>query len=66
MSGPFRRWWHEHTFAAVGSGTQMVDNAFFTAPGGPVGRVAEVLLLRRYLTRLLRERNDFLVAALAE
>lgn len=44
----------------------MVDNAFFTAPGGPVGRVAEVLLLRRYLTRLLRERNDFLVAALAE
>lgn len=62
--GPFARWWHEHVFEPIPGGTRMVDVAEFAAPFGPVGRLAERLVLERYLTRLLTERNAWLKAAL--
>lgn len=58
--GPFRYWRHEHRFAAYGKGTVMYDSVEFAAPFGSVGRLAEVLVLRRYLARLIGERNRYL------
>ncbi|TDE92701.1 cyclase [Occultella glacieicola] len=64
VSGPFSRWWHEHRFEAVDAGTLMSDLVEFASPLGPVGRVADRLLLTGYLTRLLTTRNDWIVATL--
>ena len=60
VSGPFRRWWHEHTFVADGGGTRMTDTVELLAPLGPLGRIAETVLLTRYMTRLLEQRNAWL------
>jgi hypothetical protein len=40
----------------------MTDRVEFTAPFGLLGRLAERLVLRRYLQRLIRERGRFLVS----
>jgi ligand-binding SRPBCC domain-containing protein len=62
--GPFRRWWHEHTFAAVDGGTRMVDLVEFRSPLGPAGAIADHLVLGHYMPRLLRQRNAWLKAEL--
>ena len=64
VSGPFRRWWHEHRFEPVNGGTQMTDRIEFEAPAGPIGRAANRLVLTRYMTRLIQQRNSWLAEAL--
>lgn len=65
VAGPFRSWWHEHRFESRDGGTLMTDVAVFESPAGPLGRLANRLLLTRYLTQLLRQRNVWLVDALS-
>ncbi|MGH4035897.1 SRPBCC family protein [Actinomycetota bacterium Odt1-20B] len=58
VSGPFRRWYHAHYFEPDGDGgTRMRDVIEFTAPLGPLGRLAEWLALNRYMPHLIRSRN---------
>lgn len=65
-AGLFERWWHEHTFTAVDDGTKtlMVDVVEFRSSFGPLGEIAELLVLGRYVARLLRRRNARLKVAL--
>ena len=60
VRGAFARFRHEHQFLAVEGGTEMVDIFDYTSPLGPLGRLADGLFLRRYMTTLLRERNAYL------
>lgn len=56
--GPFRSFWHEHRFADDGAGgTVMHDEVVFTAPFGILGLIAELLVLRWYVPRLIGIRN---------
>lgn len=63
VSGPFRYWRHAHTFESTRDGeggveaTLMKDIVEFAAPAGPLGILAEVLVLRRYMTKLILMRN---------
>ncbi|MEU0884252.1 SRPBCC family protein [Lentzea sp. NPDC005914] len=62
VEGPFRRWRHEHHFEPDGTGgTVMRDVVDFAAPLGPLGRLAELLVLDRYMPRLIRLRNEHLM-----
>jgi ligand-binding SRPBCC domain-containing protein len=54
--GAFRSFVHDHFFAPSGGGTEMKDVLEFAAPFGLLGRIAERLVLRRYLERLLESR----------
>lgn len=64
VDGPFRRWHHTHRFEPDGhGGTLMRDIVQFAAPFGPLGRLAELVVLNRYLARLIRIRNDYVKAA---
>ncbi len=65
VRGPFALFRHEHRFEQAGTGTRMVDDVTVTAPFGPLGRLAEVLVLDRYLRRLLSTRNAALAAEAA-
>jgi ligand-binding SRPBCC domain-containing protein len=59
--GPFRRWWHEHTFTAIAKGaTQMIDVVEFRSPLGLLGSMADRLVLSQYMPHLLRQRNAWL------
>jgi ligand-binding SRPBCC domain-containing protein len=63
--GPFQRWRHEHRFTALANGeTQMTDLVQFRSPLGPLGSVADRLVLDRYLPHLLGQRNAWLKAIL--
>jgi len=55
--GAFKSFVHDHTFEATTvGGTTMTDTLVFAAPLGLLGRIAERVVLRRYLTRLLTAR----------
>ena len=65
VRGPFAEWWHEHTFRSKpDGGTLMVDTVRYRAPGGPIGALAERLVLDRYMQQLIRQRNAWLKAEL--
>ncbi|MGN8051192.1 SRPBCC family protein [Curtobacterium sp. 22159] len=64
VRGPFAHFRHEHRFEPTAGGTRMVDEITFRAPFGPLGRLAEVLVLARYLPRLIRARNAVLAEEL--
>ncbi|MEV7471819.1 SRPBCC family protein [Streptomyces kronopolitis] len=62
-SGPFKRWRHAHHFEPDGAGgTIMRDVVDFASPLGPVGRIIDTLLLRRYMPHLIRTRNAYLAS----
>ena len=56
--GAFRSMKHDHFFRSLSSGqTEMKDVFCFAAPLPVLGRLAEIVLLRRYMRALLHERN---------
>ena len=65
VTGPFRRWWHEHRFDERDGRTVMTDTVEFASPLGPLGRVVDRLFLTGYMTRLLEARNRWLVRELS-
>ena len=66
-SGPFKRFRHEHHFAAASDGsTVMIDHVEFEAPLGVLGRIAEKVVLDRYMPRLIDQRNAHLIVAASE
>lgn len=57
VNGAFKCFAHEHHFKAVPSGTLMTDVFTYKSPFGILGRIADVLFLKRYMRRLLEMRN---------
>lgn len=63
LRGAFRSMQHDHFFRELvptnnGSPrTEMVDEFRFSAPLPWLGRLAELVVLRRYMSKLLQERN---------
>lgn len=63
--GPFKRWHHVHHFTSDGrGGTVMRDVVDFAAPFGPFGLLADRLVLRRYMFRLIGHRSEYMKALL--
>ncbi|MCJ1695893.1 SRPBCC family protein [Rathayibacter caricis] len=62
VRGPFARFRHEHLFEADGTGSVMIDRLEYAAPLGPLGGIAERLVVTRHLRRLLQARGAFLAA----
>jgi ligand-binding SRPBCC domain-containing protein len=58
QQGAFKRMWHEHRFREKDGKTVMTDIFTFEAPLGFLGVLAEKLILKSYLTRFLRKRNE--------
>ena len=61
-TGPFRSFRHRHTFRSVDGGTVITDDWQHTAPFGPLGRLADRLVLARHMRQLLETRNAQLKA----
>ena len=59
VRGKFRTFRHDHFFDDLQPGrTRMRDVMEFAAPFGPIGRVVEILLLKRHMLHLLLRRNE--------
>ncbi len=61
-AGPVRAVAHDMTLTAGPVGTWLHDELRWTAPLGPLGRLADRLLLRRLLRRVLRARAETITA----
>ena len=58
VRGAFSSFVHDHLFEASARGTVMKDRLSFRSPFGPLGAVVDRLVLRAYLERLLKRRNE--------
>ena len=58
IEGRFKKFAHDHYFEPISSGTRMRDVIQLQAPMGILGRIAEVLVLHKYMYRLIETRND--------
>nr|BFF01101.1 hypothetical protein GCM10020241_27760 [Streptoalloteichus tenebrarius] len=56
VAGPLTRLRHEVTLAETGAGTLVTDSLEWTSPCGPLGRVADSLVGRRLVLRVLANR----------
>lgn len=57
VRGAFAGFDHDHFFAETDGVTEMLDRFAFRSPLGLLGRIADALVLTRYLRRFLAERN---------
>jgi ligand-binding SRPBCC domain-containing protein len=58
LAGPFRSWVHQHRFEDLGDGTtRLTDHVDYHLPFGPLGSLADALVVRRVLERLFRHRQ---------
>jgi ligand-binding SRPBCC domain-containing protein len=60
ISGAFKRMVHDHQFAGHPKGTLMRDRFDFSSPLGLLGRMADWLFLKSYLSRFITRRNAVL------
>ncbi|MHC2993519.1 cell division protein, partial [Pontibacter sp. HJ8] len=56
--GTFTRFRHEHHFSEQQNRTVMLDVFDYTSPWGVLGRLADHLFLEKYMTNLLKTRNE--------
>lgn len=57
VKGTFAQFKHEHHFTEANGGTLMIDYFDYKSPFGILGKLADKLFLKKYLTELLTERN---------
>jgi len=57
VNGAFKSFRHEHHFTASGNQTIMKDIFEFESPMGIIGKIFNKVILTRYMTKLLKERN---------
>jgi ligand-binding SRPBCC domain-containing protein len=60
VSGAFKRFYHVHEFMPTDEGTIMTDTFDYTSPFGLIGKLADVLFLKRYMYRFLLKRNLYI------
>lgn len=57
VQGAFKSFKHEHLFVSRDQGTVMTDIFTYRSPFGILGKVADVLFLKKYMERFLIQRN---------
>jgi ligand-binding SRPBCC domain-containing protein len=57
VKGAFKEFKHEHHFEELNSGTLMTDFFDYKSPFGILGKLVDRLFLKKYMTKLLAERN---------
>jgi len=60
LKGAFQFIKHDHYFSTIADGTLMRDVFRFQSPLGILGRVVDVVIMKRYLTRFLIKRNNII------
>ena len=60
VKGAFQSIYHQHTFEEIEGKVRMVDIFEFKSPLGILGKIANALFLKKYLTRFLLHRNKMI------
>lgn len=57
IAGAFKFMKHTHSFKTIETGTIMTDQFEFESPLGILGHLANILFLKKYMTRFLENKN---------
>ena len=57
IKGAFKEFKHEHHFKEFNGGMLMTDFFYYKSPFGFLGKIADKMFLKKYMTELLVERN---------
>ncbi|WP_372757639.1 cell division protein [Mariniflexile sp.] len=60
VSGAFKCFKHKYIFHESENRTIMTDLFYFESPYGILGKFADALFLKKYMTKLIETRNNFL------
>ena len=58
QKGAFKSFKHQHYFLEIENGTLMKDVFEYESPYGILGKIADNLFLKSYMTKLLERRNE--------
>jgi len=58
--GSFKSMKHHHYFKPIDNGTIMIDEFIFESPYGVIGKLANRLVLTKYMRTLLQQRNKII------
>ncbi len=58
QKGIFKCFRHDHIFKKVGEQSLMIDVFDYESPLGILGKLADLLFLKRYMKRFLEKRNQ--------
>ena len=56
-AGPFAFWHHQHHFRTIGAGVEMTDILNYAVPFGPIGRIANALIVKKRILEIFRFRQ---------
>lgn len=62
VEGAFAHFHHEHKFQPTEEGTLMTDTFTYSVPYGLLGKLFDMLILKRYMRRFLTRRNEVIKA----
>ncbi len=65
LSGPYRSWWHEHSFRQDGSETVMCDRVYYAPPLGVLGALAHRIFIASMLQQIFGYRSHAIAMAFA-
>ena len=60
VNGIFKKFKHEHKFINQNNKTLMIDIFDYESPFGILGKLADKLLVKQYMSKLLKERNQII------
>jgi len=58
VKGAFKQFKHEHILVAKNYGTLLIDIFDYKSPLGILGKIADVLFLKKYMSNFLKKRNE--------
>lgn len=58
--GPYAIWHHEHHFEEVTGGTKMTDKLYYSLPLGPIGKMANRLIIKNKVLSIFEYRKKVL------
>jgi hypothetical protein len=58
LSGPYKKWHHEHKFVAERGGTTLSDEVQYALPFGPLGKMVHWMFVRRDVERIFEYRSQ--------
>ncbi|HEY2762079.1 MAG TPA: SRPBCC family protein, partial [Pirellulales bacterium] len=62
LNGPYKLWHHAHEFYAVDGGTLVIDRVRYQVPLGLLGRIINILFVRRQLEAIFDYRQAQIAA----
>lgn len=58
LKGPYKTWHHRHTFSETGNGVIVGDHLEYSLPLGPLGVIAQTVMVKRQLEEVFRFRQQ--------